>query len=295
MMPLLAERMFGTPLMIEDRKGAIIARALGPRVLGRPVGLSEEYMGVIGDPIRDQVDAWTGEKAYRGPKLVNGVAVIAAEGTLVNKGSFIGKSSGVTSYEGIGVQVADCAASSISGVIFEVDSFGGEVDGAFSCAEAIHELGKVKPTIAILTDHACSAGYLLASACRSIVIPATGYAGSIGVISMHVDATRWLDEQGVTVTVLRAGPDKARPQEFIESMSEADYAERMADMETLRDEFAAVVARYRSGRMSLEKILDTRSRSYRGAAAVSAGLCDAVARPQEAAQAFLQEVGAAAS
>lgn len=295
MMPLLAERMFGTPLMIEDRKGAVIARALGPRVLGHSVALTGEYMGVIGDPIRDQVDGWSGEKLYHGPKLVNGVAVVAAEGTLVNKGSYIGKSSGVTSYEGIAVQVADCASPSITGAIFEIDSFGGEVDGAFACAEAIHQLSLIKPTIAILTDHACSAGYLLASGCRSIVIPATGYAGSIGVISMHVDATKWMDVQGVAVTVLRAGPEKARPQQYIESMGEADYAERMADMEALRDEFAAVVARYRAGRLSLDQILATRSRVYRGAAAVAAGLCDAVARPQEAALAFLEEVGATAS
>ncbi len=296
MMPLIAERMFGTPLMMEDRKGAIIARAFGPRVLGRSVELADDYMGVIGEPLRDQVDGWTGEKIYHGPKLIDGVAVIGVEGTLVNKGTFIGKSSGLTSYEGIGVQISDCRTSgSIRAAIFEVDSFGGEVDGAFACAEEIRALSEAKPTIAILTDHACSAGYLLASACRSIVIPSTGYAGSIGVISMHVDATKWMDDQGVKVNVLRAGPDKARPQNMIESMSEADFADRMADMEALRDEFASVVARHRAGRLTLEQVLATRSRVYRGEEAVRLGLCDAVARPLEAARAFLEEMGAAAS
>lgn len=297
MMPHLAERMFGAPLMIDDRKGAIIARAFGPRVLGRPVEVDGDYMGVIGAPLRDKVDGWTGEKIYRGPTMLdNGVALIAVEGTLVNKGSFIGKSSGLTSYEGVGVQVEDCASSdAVRGVIVEVDSFGGEVDGAFACAEELFALSEAKPTIAILTDHACSAGYLLASACRSIVIPSTGYAGSIGVISMHVDATRWMDEQGLKVNVLRAGPDKARPQNMIESMTEDDFAERMADMEALRDEFAAVVARYRAGRLTVEQILATRSRIYRGAEAVKVGLCDGVARPLEAARAFLAGMGAASA
>jgi ClpP class serine protease len=295
-MPMIAERMFGSPLMIEDRKGAIIARALGPRVLGQSVTISGgEQMGVLSDPVRDAIDGWTGEKVYRGPKLVGDVAVVEIEGTLVNKGSYIGQSSGLTSYEGIGVQVADCHSPAIKAAVFEVDSFGGEVDGAFACAEEIFALGETKPTIAILTDHACSAGYLLAAACRQIVIPSTGYAGSIGVITMHIDATKWMEREGLAVNVLRAGPDKARPQQFVESMGEAEFAERMADIEALRNEFAAAVARFRTGRMSLEAILATNSKIYRGGEAVKIGLCDAVARPAEAFRAFLAEFGATAS
>lgn len=294
-MPLIAERMFGSPLMIEDRKGAIIARALGPRVLGQSVTISGEQMGVLAEPVRDKVDGWTGEKVYHGPKMVGSVAIVEVEGTLVNKGSYIGQSSGVTSYEGIGVQVADCRSPSVQAAVFEVDSFGGEVDGAFALAEEIFALGEEKPTIAILTDHACSAGYLLASACRQIIIPSTGYAGSIGVITMHIDATKWMEREGLAVSVMRAGPDKARPQQFIESMGEADYAERMADIEALRQEFAATVARFRVGRMSLEAILGTNSKIYRGEEAVKIGLCDAMARPAEAFRAFLAEFGAPAS
>lgn len=294
-MPLIAERLFGSPLMIEDRKGAIIARALGPRVLGQSVTISGEQMGVLAEPIRDVVDGWTGEKIYNGPKMVGPVAVIEVEGTLVNKGSYIGKSSGLTSYEGIGVQVADCRSPSVEAVVFEIDSFGGEVDGAFALAEEIFALSQEKPTIAILTDHACSSGYLQAAACRQIIIPATGYAGSIGVIAMHIDATKWMEREGLAVNVMRAGPDKARPQPFVESISEAEYAERMADCEALRHEFAATVARFRAGRMSLEAILGTNSKSYRGEEAVKIGLCDAVARPAEAFRAFLAEFGAPAS
>ena len=46
------------------------------------------------------------------------------------------------------------------GVVFEVDSFGGE----------------------LLTDHTLSAAYLLASVARQIIIPEYGRAGSIGVL-----------------------------------------------------------------------------------------------------------------
>lgn len=284
-MPEIAARLFGAPLMLEAGKAMVIAEALGPRVLGGPV-----QIGVLREPLRDMVDGWTGEKVYQGPPMVApGVALIEIEGSLVNKGSWIGKSSGLTSYEGIGVQIADCMSDDIRAVVVEIDSYGGEVDGAFACAEGLAALSAAKPTIAILTDHACSAGYLFAAPCRSILIPSTGLAGSIGVICMHVSAARAADKAGFDVTILRAGDRKSRPTPF-EAMDEDTLARELADMEKLRVEFAEVVARYRTGRISLDAILATEADTYRGEEAVKVGLADAVARPQEALAAFLAAV-----
>ena len=219
------------------------------------------------------------------------VALIEIEGSLVNKGAWIGKSSGLTSYEGINVQIADCLDNdAIKGVAFEIDSFGGEVDGCFEFAENLFELSQKKPTIAILTDHACSAAYLLASACRQVIIPATGYAGSIGVITMHVDVSQWAKDNGLAVTVLRAGSKKARPTMF-ETMSEEEYQASIADLEAMRVTFAETVARYRAGRLSTKSALATEADTYRGQAAVDQGLADAVARPKAAFEAFVAEMG----
>lgn len=290
-MPHIAARLFGAPLMAEPGRAGILAHALGPRLLGQPVVSGGSQMGLLGDPIKN--DGW-GD--YHGPaEPVPGIALIEIEGALVNKGSYIGESCGVTSYEGIAIQAADAAADpSIRGVVFEVDSFGGEVDGCFACAETIRQLSEAKPTIAILTDHACSAAYLLASACRTIVIPATGYAGSIGVISLHASIAAMLDKSGVAVTVLRAGAKKARPTEF-EAMSEAEYAERIAELEAMRGEFAAAVARHRGARLTIDAALAQEADTYRGARAVEAGLCDAVARPIDAYAAFVAEMGGKAA
>ncbi|MDX0649056.1 S49 family peptidase, partial [Sinorhizobium medicae] len=165
--PEIASRMFGTPLMLHPSKGDIIARAFGPRVLGSPDAPAHvaggEEMGLVGEKLRDATDYWD-DALYKGPELVApGIALIEIEGSLVNKGKWIGKSCGMTSYEAIGVQVRDCIErDDLKAVVFEVDSYGGEVTGAFDCAEQIFELSQLKPTIAVLTDHACSAGYLLA-------------------------------------------------------------------------------------------------------------------------------------
>lgn len=292
-MPEIAARLFNTPLMLHEGKANIIARAFGPRVLGRELDMNHgPEMGVLTEDMRELRDGWTGEKTYNGPKMVGPVAVIEVEGSLVNKGAWVGKSSGVTSYEGLNIQIADCRErDDIKAAVFEIDSFGGEVDGCFNCAEELFQLSQEKPTMAILTDHACSAAYLIASACRQSVIPATGYAGSIGVISMHVDASEWAKKQGLAVTILRAGEKKARPGMF-EAMTDEEYSSAIEDLESMRVLFAETVARYRVGRLSLDAALATEADTFRGQKAVDLGLVDAVARPKDAFREFLAAIGA---
>lgn len=287
-MPEIAARLFDTPLMLHEAKANIIARSFGPRVLGRDIAMTDTpEMGVLSQNMRELRDGWTGEKIYSGPKMVGNVAVIEVEGSLVNKGSWVGKTSGMTSYEGLNIQIADCLVrDDIKAAVFEFDSFGGEVDGCFACAEELFSLSQEKPTIAILTDHACSAAYLLAAACRQIVIPATGYTGSIGVITMHVDASGWAKNQGLAVTILRAGEKKARPGMF-EAMSEEEYSEAVSDLEAMRRLFAETVSRYRGSRLSVEAALATQADTFRGQAAVDLGLADAVGRPKQVFEAFL--------
>lgn len=292
--PEIAARMFGTPLMMETAKAGVIARAFGPRVLGMPDAAVDlrggEQMGLVGDRLRDAKDGW-GEQIYKGvSRIGDGIAHVEIEGTLVNKGKWIGKHSGMTSYESLGLQFSDCAEDdSIKGAIVEVDSFGGEVTGAFDCAERLFELSQTKPTIAVLTDHALSAGYLLAAACRQIIIPANGMAGSIGIISMHVDISKWLANEGLAVTILKAGARKADFNQF-EPLPEDVLQRELADMEAMRADFAATVARFRAGRLTTEAALATEAECFRGPAAVAAGLADAVARPSQVLAAFEAEL-----
>lgn len=296
--PEIAARMFGTPLMLHPGKAEVIARAFGPRVLGMPDAPmsvnGSEQMGLVGEGLRDARDGW-GEQIYKGvSRLSEHLAHIEIEGTLINKGKWIGKSSGLTSYEALMVQATDCIEDdSIKGAVFEVDSFGGEVTGAFDCAERLFELSQVKPTLAVLTDHACSAGYLMAAAARQILIPVNGIAGSIGIISMHVDMSKWLAKEGLAVTIMKAGQRKAdfNPYEPLP----AEVLEReLADMEEMRAAFAETVARFRGGRISAEAALATEARIFRGKQAVAAGLADSVARPSQVLAAFEQELARAA-
>lgn len=296
-MPYVASRVFNTPVAVHPGKAAAILAGLGGRIVGGNVEIDggaplhhvafeggRPSMGRLGDPLGQRVEA------SRELTRVGTVAVIPIEGTLVHKGKWLGTDSGETSYEGLWAQITAAHRDpSIEGVVFEIDSCGGEVSGAFDVAEAIHELSADKPTLSILTDHAYSAGYLLASAARGIVMPLSGGCGSIGVITLHVDYAAALEEAGIKVTVLAAGAHKADGNPF-EALPEAVAARIRGQLEALRTAFAEAVGRYRGTRLSAAAALATEARDFDASDdPVGAGLVDAVARPSEAFAAFVAE------
>ena len=120
--------------------------------------------------------------------MVDGIAVIEIAGTLVHRGAWIGQSSGMTSYEGIAAQLqAALADPGVRGIALDIDSFGGEVAGAFDLADRIRAARAQKPVHAFIAEHALSAGYVLASQADHIILPRTGAVGSIGVVALHTD------------------------------------------------------------------------------------------------------------
>lgn len=293
-----AERLFATPLLAHPVKAAVVANALAPRLLGQNViGFDEalegeEALNVSAGSLTDRV------RMYYDPHerlfdSVDGVAVVGIEGSLIAKGDWIGQSSGQTSYEGINAQIDDVRSDNgIKAVVYEVDSFGGEVDGCFECAERIYQLSLEKPSIAILTSHACSAGYMLASAANQIVVPQTGMVGSIGVISIHEEVSSYLDKQGIKISVLRAGARKGDFNPF-EALGDDVATEYLAELEELRDLFCDTVAKHRGARLTKDQALATEAKTYRGPHAVAAGLVDVVADPAEAFSAFVETWGLA--
>lgn len=295
----LAARLFGTPLCADERKAAAVVEALGERILGdaasilgvdalRHVAFSD------GRPSAGRLGDGTGRRydADRRPvyDMVGDAAVIPIEGTLVHKGNYVGASSGRTSYQGLQAQIIRAARDpQVRGVAFEVDSFGGEVSGLFETAAMIADLSRVKPTLAILTDHALSAGYALASGARQIVMPQHGEIGSIGAISLHADMSGALEKKGVKVTVLRAGARKAEMNSY-EPLTEAAAADQIAQLERIRESFASLVGRNRGARFSPAQALATEAASFDGADAVKLGLADAIGHGASAFDLFVHEL-----
>jgi ClpP class serine protease len=292
--------MFNMPLMIDASKAAAILAGLGGRIVEGGVefdgtipvehiafanGRISESLGTLGDRLgRAYEQAGAGNRIF---DRIGPVAIVPIEGTLVHKGAFLGTSSGEMSYQGLQTKIAAIRRDpSIRGVVYEVDTFGGEGAGAFDTAEMMAELSAEKPTLAILNDFALSAGYLLASTARQIVLPDMGAAGSIGVITMHIDHSARLEKSGSKVTIVSSGKHKADGHSF--GALPEDVKNRMqARVDSMRDLFAGSVAKYRGKRLSKAAALATEADVLRGEEAVKAGLADDVARPSEAFAQFI--------
>lgn len=295
----ISNLLFDQPLLYHPGKAETFVRAFGTRLTGHSVTVvnggepvdhvafanGRPSAGVIGDRMGRAYD----RHALNPFDVVDNVAIIPIEGTLVHKGGWIGAYSGETSYQGLRTQIARARAENIKGVVFEVDSFGGQVNGAFETAADIAALSRLKPTIAILTDFAYSAGYLLASQARTIIMPEFGGAGSIGVVMMHTDWSGNLEQDGIRVTLIHSGDHKVEGHPF--APLPADVRERWkADADRTRDRFAEVVGKGRRGRFSKAAALKTEAQSYRADEALSLGLVDAIGNDVEAFNAFVTQV-----
>lgn len=301
LMPHVASRLFGEPLMVDAGKLQAILAGMGGRIVEGGIVLpgvdavdhvafsgGRPSMGHVGEPMAAAVDRYENDGG-RILQRVGNVAVIPIEGTLVQKGKWLGQSSGETSYEGVRALVARARArDDIEAVVLEVDSFGGEVAGAFETASAIAALSAVKPTLAILTDFAFSAGYLMASAARQIVMPPGGGAGSIGVISMHADFSKKLEKDGIAVTLITAGEHKADGSPFA-PLADGVRAEIQTRIDASYTRFVEAVGAHRGARLSATAARATEARTYAGAKAVDVGLVDGIMDAEAAFQAFVRQ------
>ena len=280
----IAARAFNTPLLVEPSKAMAFLSGLGPRLLGRPVDLSDHddasdsaahlpaKASILAGNLADLLKQ-NGNTPYA---VVDGIAVIEISGVLIHRGGWIGQSSGQTSYEGIAAQIEAAARDpSVRAVALEIDSFGGEVAGIFDLADQIRALRRNKPVWAFIAEHAFSAGYALASQADRILLPRTGAVGSIGVVVMHADLSDQLDQVGVRITLIHSGQHKVDGNPY-EPLPESVRDDIQREIDVLRFLFAETVAAGRAGQVSQDAALATEAGTFRGTDAVAAGLADEV-------------------
>jgi len=293
----VASLVFNAPLLVQPAKADVLLRAFVPELFGsqniivntaqaEDISPPEKHAGVLGKSGEHFADHIKNRCVPRTP---NGVGLIAIEGTLIHKGGWVGSYSGETSYQGLALQVAEARSdASIKAVVFEIDSFGGQVSGCDDLGADIRALSAEKPTIAICTDHAFSAAYWLAAQCRQIIVPEAGGVGSIGVIWMHTNFEKALEKAGVEISILTAGDNKADGNPY-EALPDAVREDILGELEVVRQQFAGSVAAGRGKRLTAKQALATEAKCFPGQSAVEAGLADAIARPSEAYEAFVSQ------
>lgn len=292
----IAQRAFNTPLMVDPAKALAFLSGLGPRITGKEITFHAVDMpaGAIDHAaLPARASLFGNDLAQRHQRngiqpfaVVDGIAVIEIAGTLVHRGAWIGQSSGLTSYEGIAAQLqAALADPGVRGIALDIDSFGGEVAGAFDLADRIRAARAQKPVHAFVAEHALSAGYVLASQADRIVMPRTGAVGSIGVVALHTDMSGALDQKGIAVTLIHAGAHKVDANPY-QPLPEAIHEQMQRELEVVRFLFAEIVAAGRGDRLTQAAALATEAAVFRGADAIAAGLADELADPVTAFHAF---------
>ncbi|MDE1905034.1 MAG: S49 family peptidase [Rhodospirillales bacterium] len=282
-LPFLAQRLFNTPLALHPAKAAVIARAFGERF-----GIG----AVLRGGTEAAAEAFAFEEEDDGPAepkpyaVAQGIASIPVQGTLVHRLGAMRPYSGMTGYDGVRACLAMALEDpAVRGVLFDIDSPGGEVSGCFELADVIFAARGRKPMWAVVDDCAFSAAYAIASGADKVVVPALGAVGSIGVIALVADVSKAMESAGVVVNVIQFGARKADGLEVL-PLSPEGRDRFQADVDTMGARFVETVARNRG--LGVPAVRGTEAATFLGAAAVSAGLADMVRAPEAAFGEFLQ-------
>lgn len=277
-------RLYNRPHMVLQNNLEMVHQVLEGRVLGTGVQMEAAAEALPGPSGRDFNPL--AQRTHEGYRLSNGIAQIDVWDTLYARNGLT-PASGATGYDGIGTQYrAAQRASSVRGIFLNIDSGGGEGTGALDLAKEIEESNEAnggKPVWAAIDGMGCSAAYAIASGADIISASETAWTASIGVITMAVDASAMLEAEGLAVTVIRAGNDKAKPHPY-EAHEAGDYDRLQASVNRMWDVFVGRVAHNRG--LDAESIYGLEGTALDAPEALDAGLIDGIGSQAEAFTAF---------
>ncbi|HUY31854.1 MAG TPA: S49 family peptidase [Pirellulales bacterium] len=127
----------------------------------------------------------------------------------------------------------------------EIDSPGGTTYGVGELSDRIYGLRASGKTVtAVANSMAASAAFWIGSAADRLLVTPGGDVGSVGVWTAHVDESAALDDAGLKVTLISAGPKKTDANPF-EPLSDSAKADMQARVDSIYSAFVGTVARNR--------------------------------------------------
>jgi signal peptide peptidase SppA len=198
----------------------------------------------------------------------DGVATIPIMGPLFRYANLFSAISGATSYEVLATDFATAIADpAVRAILLEVDSPGGEANGAGELSDIIYDARGPKPIVAYVGGFGASAAYWLASAADRIIVNESAILGSIGVRMALLETWMRDASQGVRSVemVSKQSPKKAMAQTDIQAL-----------IDNLAQVFIARVARNRGISAATVEADFGQGGVFVGQAAIDAGLADAL-------------------
>lgn len=268
--PLLAARVYNCPLMVAPGKAEIIERAFRAAEEGQSALLSPH---IDAPKLRAALDGSTiVESGYE--RTSDGIALIRMLGPLVQRGGMNFPSGGPTGYNEIAGQLNSAIADPrVHAILLEIDSPGGEANGAFDLHAKIRSAGTKKPVWAIAVEQAFSAAYLQAAGASRLLVPEPGMVGSIGVVMLHVDQSQRDARMGMVYTPIFAGDRKVDFSSHA-PLSEDALAMAQAEVRRVYELFVSAVADGRN--IDAQIVRDTQAALMEPRAALAIGLIDGI-------------------
>jgi len=222
----------------------------------------------IGKPLENE------EKKY---DVINDVAVIYLHGVTAKRANLFTKISGGVSTELAGRDITQTLDDpEIRGIILDIDSPGGTVDGTLELAELVYSGRSKKPIVAHTDGMMASAAYWIGSAAHKIYISGdTVQTGSIGVVATHVDYSKYEAKLGIKTTEVYAGKYKRLVSQY-RPLSKDGQQLLQEKVDYLYSVFVDSVALHRgeSAETVLENMAD--GKVFTGKQGITAGLVDGV-------------------
>jgi signal peptide peptidase SppA len=180
------------------------------------------------------------------------VGVIPVHGPIDQRMSSELMKLGGTSTEEVAAALdALLADSQVEAIVLHVDSPGGHIYGVEELSDRIFAARGRKKIYAAADSMAASAGYWIASAAETLIVTPGGDVGSVGVYAAHVDQSKALEAEGLTVSLVSAGKYKVELSPYGPLAEEArGHLQEMVD--TTYTKFTAALKRNRG--VSLEAV-----------------------------------------
>ena len=211
-------------------------------------GYAARLPELAGDPFADADPAAVAAvQAARGAGARTGtVAVVPILGPITKRDNLFSMFFGGTSVNSTIATLRSLAADeSVATILLNVDSPGGTTSGLPELAAEIRRVRETKRVVGIANDVAASAAYWVLSQADEVVATPESITGSIGAYVMHIDASRALDQEGITVTWIKAGERKVdgnpseplsdRARDEIQTIVDNAYGLFVADVATGRN------------------------------------------------------------
>lgn len=216
----------------------------------------------------------------------DGLAFIPVHGMLLNR--FSGSYSFATGYNFIRSQrMAAEADPDVKGLVYDYNTYGGTAAGCGELSKEMFDSRSIKPSIGVI-DHSCySAGIFLASANDKLIASPSSGCGSIGCVSMHVDMSEMLKQDGIKITFIKSGDEKTDGNPY-EPLSKTAKTTIQRSVDYHASAFFEAVSRNRG--IDESEIRAFQARCFDPPDALENGLIDAIQTPNEAVSSFFNSL-----